>query len=375
MPSVFEYITKDGKKTFGYIAEVGMNPNTGKRMQKKKRGFKTAKLALLAGAEVEKNALEGVFVINGNPTFEEVYKQWITLKKTTVKPSTFYQLESIFDNHILPRFRHMKIKDISIAYCQEQINELSDYKSVAIYKAETKAVFKYAMKIDLIVKNPMDFVELPRRTTRKKEKKKNFLEKDEVIKFLKHTKENYSFMHYTFFYLLFFTGMRKGEAMALKWDEINFGERTLTINNTITYAKGMGFYLDTTKGGTSRTIDIDTNAIKILKEWKLQQPTDKIYHDHDFVFTRLGGYPLRLAWANEIIKTITKNTEITQISVHGARHTHASLLFESGASIKDVQERLGHSDTKMTLDVYTHVTSYKRKETSDAFAEYMEMDL
>jgi integrase len=80
----------------------------------------------------------------------------------------------------------------------------------------------------------------------------------------------------------------------------------------------------------------------------------------------------RLAYLNEKLERIyLKNPELTQINVHAFRHTHASLLFAAGASIKDVQARLGHADIQTTMDIYTHVTDEAKEKTAEMFQKYM----
>ncbi|QQK75842.1 site-specific integrase [Salicibibacter cibarius] len=81
---------------------------------------------------------------------------------------------------------------------------------------------------------------------------------------------------------------------------------------------------------------------------------------------------MRLKQPNEVLKRTIRKLDMHPITIHGMRHTHASLLFEAGVDIKDVQERLGHSDIKMTLDIYTHVTETKQEKSAQTFANYMQ---
>jgi integrase len=91
------------------------------------------------------------------------------------------------------------------------------------------------------------------------------------------------------------------------------------------------------------------------------------------VFTRDDGTPLRLAYPNEKLDIVIKKHNLHRITIHGLRHTHASLLFEAGASIKEVQERLGHSDIQMTMNIYTHVTDTLKEQTAQKFQRYIEL--
>lgn len=89
------------------------------------------------------------------------------------------------------------------------------------------------------------------------------------------------------------------------------------------------------------------------------------------VFTREDLRPLRLAMPNDILKSFIKKHKLRKITVHGLRHTHASILFEAGATIKEVQERLGHKEIETTMNVYTHVSKFVAKKTANTFSDYM----
>ncbi|WP_438495955.1 tyrosine-type recombinase/integrase [Paenibacillus sp. IHBB 3054] len=96
--------------------------------------------------------------------------------------------------------------------------------------------------------------------------------------------------------------------------------------------------------------------------------------DDRYIFAREDETPLRLAYPNDKLTEIIRTHKLHSITVHGLRHTHASLLFEAGASIKKVQERLGHSDIKMTMNIYTHVTKSAKEKTANRFEKFMETD-
>ncbi|MNV73816.1 Tyrosine recombinase XerD [compost metagenome] len=113
-----------------------------------------------------------------------------------------------------------------------------------------------------------------------------------------------------------------------------------------------------------------------------EENKSKIVHIHQqddpnknkYIFSRAHGDPLRLAYPNDKLDEVIRIYGLHPITVHGLRHTHASLLFEAGASIKEVQERLGHSDIKMTMNIYTHVTKTVKELTATRFEKFMESD-
>jgi integrase len=150
--------------------------------------------------------------------------------------------------------------------------------------------------------------------------------------------------------------------LALKWDDIDFEAASIRLAKTLFYTNGE-YLFEKPKTAKSRR-SLDKVTLSLMKKWRLRQKeanmAARITSDYyNLVFTRENGDPLRLAYPNDKLDILIKKHNLHPITIHGLRHrhTHASLLFEAGASIKEVQERLGHSDIKMTMNIYTHVTN------------------
>ncbi|CCL25764.1 site-specific integrase [Clostridioides difficile] len=170
----------------------------------------------------------------------------------------------------------------------------------------------------------------------------------------------------------FHTGMRRGEIIALKWDNIDLDNKTITVKHTLIKKPNGMFELGQPKTESScRTIFTGDTLIKALKEHKLYQKKMKLkygefYFDSDWVCTKENG---------QQVNTHTLDTIVRQIRValnndfhfHSLRHAHATLLLENGANIKDIQNRLGHSQLSTTMDTYSHVTDKMKNETVDIF--------
>lgn len=137
-------------------------------------------------------------------------------------------------------------------------------------------------------------------------------------------------------------------------------------------------YIDTPKNKQSfRTISLDNTTIKVLKEWKINQKIELesdgfIVKNNQLIFSNSNNTLMNPQVTRKfILQVLNKNKELKYITTHGFRHTHCSLLFEAGASIKEVQERLGHSDVHTTLDIYAHVSKQIKAETANKFADYV----
>lgn len=169
------------------------------------------------------------------------------------------------------------------------------------------------------------------------------------------------------FRLLAFTGIRKGEALALTWNDIDLEGMQIHISKTVTRKKG-GLTIQTPKTKKSnRHVSIDAKTVAALKEWKAKTEAD----GKSLVFQNSKGSILTPSAPRKWLRTVAEKAKLKPIPVHGFRHTHASLLFESGATVKDVQTRLGHADIQTTMNVYTHVTKQSRDNFAEQFSNYL----
>ncbi|MFW5437080.1 tyrosine-type recombinase/integrase [Paenibacillus apiarius] len=381
MASFQKYKTKDGYKwMYKYYSSI--DPVTGKKKPSTKRGFNTKKEAQLHAAQTEQEIASGTFIQEAkSPTFEDVYNQWYATHSPTIKPPSRRAVRSNFKQQILPHFGKLKMKDITKPYCQEVVNKIAKkIKSVDNMRMYANQVFEYAIKMDIIQTNPMEYVVIPRKDTEfnatEHVEKRDYWEKHEIKQFLNILKKDYPLMDYVMFHLLIYTGGRKGEVLALHEPDIDFKNKTLILNKTL-YQENNAYTFQTPKTASSRrSISLDEVTFKLLRKWITSEKERLLelgqkWSEKQLLFSRQDGTPLRLAYPNDKLKEIIRKHNMHEITVHGLRHTHASLLFEAGASIKEVQERLGHSDSKMTMDIYTHVTKAVKEKTATLFGEFM----
>lgn len=365
-----EYVKKNGEKAYMFKLYLGIDQDTKKPIRTTRRGFRTQREARLAIADLE---LNGLSKPESEPqmihTYEQIYNLWYEEYKTTVKASTLLKTERVFKNHILPAFGNKPIQDIKPMDAQNQMNnwhkKLVRASMVMNYAG---LVFDYAIRMQLINMNPTKVIKKPvRKESVREDKDMNFYDKDELKKFMAALESNNNFRAFVYFRLLAFTGMRKGESLALKWSDIDLEKQTLYINKAVSRS-ATGLYIQTPKTPSSiRRISIDDKTVSILHEYKKESPDGLVFQSED------GGI-LSPAKPRKWYLTAMKNLpdDFKQISIHGFRHTHASLLFEAGASIKDVQSRLGHSDIQTTMDVYTHVSKTAKEQLANRFNNYVD---
>ncbi|MGM0169885.1 hypothetical protein IGI39_004919 [Enterococcus sp. AZ135] len=378
MTNIKKYTKKDGSTAYQFNAYLGVDPLTGKSKRTTRRGFKTQKEAKLALAQLQIEVESQGFAKQDYSTFKDVYDLWFAQYKNTVKRSSAHRIQYYFEQQILPEFAHLKLNKITSAHCQTVVNQWSEqYKSYKAIKMYTSKIFSFAIHQQLLKDNPMDRVITPKKQRQLKSKdEQNFLDKDQLKDFLSCVKDNESQQIYTMFHVLAYTGIRRGELLALTWSDIDFSEEMIVITKNANYVENEKFISTTKTTASERSISLDFDTISFLRHWKLEQKKlflsrgIRIKTDNkQLVFSDVqNGLYYKSILQSILAKSAYKKFKIT---THGFRHTHASLLFESGATIKQVQERLGHTDVKTTLDVYAHVTKNAEKDTATNFLKYM----
>lgn len=375
-----KYTTKNGETRYLFQTYLGIDPLTGKERRTTRRGFKTMKEAKQAERnlllDVEENGLPSKEAWILNPTFEELASLWLENYKTTVKPSTFENVKSKIEKMTEEHFKEMKLKQVTVAYCQKIAIELSKtYVLYGHYLSVINRIFKYAVLMDILPSNPFDKIIRPK--SRQVQRKGNFLTKEELKEFLKLAQTATLSYFFPLVHLMSYTGLRQGEALALKWSDIDFENKKITVNKTAVRIKEKQTLQSPKTKNSKRVISIDLATLSILKSWKKDQI--KIYFkngkhfegDENFIFTNQRGDWVHIHNFIRYFKRFIADHGLKTITPHGLRHTHASLLFSAGVEPKNISDRLGHSTVQITLDLYTHITEEQRSDTVDKLLEYM----
>lgn len=379
MATFRKYKTKKGM-LWRYQILVGTDTVTGKRKYKTKGGFYTKKEAKLAADEVEKKINNPNFLDNENITFGEVYERWIANYKLTVKESSFHIVELQYKSRILPILGNKKINQITTIECQDLINywysiPLKYYK--VLFNSITR-IFKYAKQLKIVTDDPTSSVIIPKASRQfdTLEHSRNYYTRDELRKFLEYSEKHEKYKFYVLFRLLAFSGMRKSEALALTWNDIDFDKSQITINKTLISTPKVEVSTPKTKN-SNRIVFIDKKTLSVLKEWRLKQKKELLQKGfntlspNQLVFSNKdNGYIIPTSIINPMNRII-RGSNLPHITVHGLRHTYATLAAQGGMSVKQLQAQLGHSKVKITLDVYTSITDEQRKETASQYTSFV----
>ncbi|WP_157456467.1 tyrosine-type recombinase/integrase [Carnobacterium maltaromaticum] len=384
MAKITKYIKKNGTASYKTDLYLGVDPLTGKKKRTTVRDHSLKGLKLKIATMQLKIDKEG-FQNDEITYFKELYELWFYQHCKNIQPTTQQRIKHMFDNHILPKMGHLKIKKITPIFCQKTMNHwaeiLATFKNMKTY---VSLVFKYGMLLGIVDFDPMSKIITPK-SNKKIETKESekFYTKPQLQYFFDCLEKLNDNRAIAFFRILAFTGARKGEVLALNWGDIDFEKKTITFNKTLVEMQNGDLRIQPPKTEASeRTVSLDDISISILKNWKSLQSQKKLAFgireedSHSIVICNSILYNkkkyLYKSYPNEIMNKVCRYfPDITKIKIHGFRHTHASLLFEAGAEIKDVQERLGHSDIQTTMNIYTHVTPARKEKTGEQFAKYV----
>ena len=369
------------EKSGYYYAVLNYTDSLGKRKTKwistglTVKGNKKRAEAILMDARRNFNPEEPK-IMNGDILFADYMEQWLEIIKSSVAVPTFASYSTTVKKIVAPYFREKEVtlknltaKDIQEFYLKE-LQRVSA-SSVIHYHANIHKALKYAVKIDLIDVNPADKVERPK----KDRYVGSFYDADEVnalFEVAKGTKLEMPILFGAFY------GLRRSEAIGLKWDAIDFEQNTLTIRHTVTSCdldgKRILVAADTTKTKSSmRTLPLVPFMRERLLALKEEQKENRrlcgrsyIKDYVDYVCVNEIGDLIKPHYVTTAFPDLLKANGMRHIRYHDLRHSCASLLLANGVPMKQIQEWLGHSDFSTTANIYAHLDYSSKLTSADA---------
>ncbi len=329
----------------------------GKSHPIRKGGFNTKKEAQIIAAEIEANLAKGIGATLKKIPFNEYFAGWIELYKKNKVSATTFEHYRYSVKAIETYFLNTTIQDIKRHDYQNFLNSLGKNKAketVAKINGHIKACVKDAIEDQLI------HIDFTRKATliwendskTVEEKHLNFDESQKLFKAL-FSKCNEG-LGYSLLLLALTSGLRFGELVGLTKKDFDFTNDTINVNKTWSYKKITDVGFSPTKNVQSkRKIKLDSITMQHFKELFKTLPTNI---NQLVFFSPASKYQvISNTNANKLLRKTLSELNIEPITVHGLRHTHASLLLYKNASIHYVSERLGHGDIETILKKYTHV--------------------
>lgn len=379
----------------------------GKRKQITKSGFRTKKEALEAGAKaLSEYNNSGTVFIESELSFNDFLNIWmkeyvhINLKQTTIE-----NYSKKINTIIKPALGKYKLKSLTPGVIQTFINdkykEGYSFNTLSVIKGIISKSMNYAVEpLKLLQANPVTYVELPSKRSKgvnaannisTRQKTRIVVSNEMMNKIFERFPKNHDY--YIPLLLGYRCGLRLGEVFALTWDDVDFDKKTLTIDKQVQWMcfdeetdKEKFWTITSTKYNSNRIIYLDSFTLNVLRKKKLKKMKMKLGYGEYYTFmkkneknqineiegeiidlinVRENGTYLHPRVMQHCSRVIHYDLGFKEFDFHSLRHTHTTMLLEAGVNIKEIQYRLGHKNSNITLNVYSHVTDKIHNETVD----------
>ena len=347
--------------TYSVVINLGTDPKTGRRRQQWVTVKGTKKDAEKRLAELLHQLDTGTFIKPGKITVAEYLEHWLKdYVEPNLSPRTAEGYESIIRRHLVPGMGKILLTQLRPEHIQQYLSEkLSkgrwdgkgglNPRTVSHHHTALHRALKIAVKWGLLPRNPADAIEPPRCQRNEVQT----MDEDDVNTFLEAAKSS---RYYSLFYLALYTGMRRSELLALRWSDVDFLYCQVSVNRSLHRLRDGSIVFRSPKTARARRpIALTPSMVLVLKEHQKQQETGRLLlgstlDDNDLVFSETDGRPWLPDTVSHAWMKLAKRLGMGHISLHDARHTHASLMLKEGIHPKIVQERLGHASIQTTLD-------------------------
>lgn len=345
------------------------DPVSGKYKQRSENGFSTKREAQIKAEEM-KAKMERVTSYDDNITFVEFINQWYEIyKEGKFKPS-YDKLARTVLTIVEDYFSKTKIKDIDKMTYQRFLNTLGEGRrlsTVVKYNGFISECLRDAYHEGLLQRDPTYKIKI-HGTKKPKDEKTSYLnynETQKLVSTLKNDETTNNTTKYTIL-LALATGLRYSELLGLKWDDIDFENKTLTVNRMFDQSVSKKI-LSPKSESSKRTITLDHFTVNWLKKYKLQ--AQKSYPTYIFIDKTNHFTTSRIA--NDRLRKYCRMAGVKEITFHKLRHTHCSILIYKGINIKYISKRLGHATTQITYQVYAHILDELEQQENKKVEEIM----
>lgn len=364
--SIFQ---QKGSPNWTITLDLGKDSN-GKRQQKWITVKGTRKDAEKRRTQLLHEIDTGSFVIPGKVTVSEYLEQWLAAHvKSTVSARTHQLYSYISTKHVIPTVGNLALCALRPQHIQKmyaaKLQSLSPRTVQLIHVTLGKAL-NNAVKTGLLAHSPLAAVDCPK--VERHEIKT--MTEDDITRFLNEARKG---EYHALFFTLLFTGVRRGEALSLRWSDIDFANAQLSVSRTMQFIDNKVTFKAPKTAASRRQIALSPSNCAVLRMHRQGQEKTRqalqlpAITESDLVFCHYDGTPwlpnsITHAWIK-----LVRSCGLTGIRLHDARHSHATLMLKGEVSPKVIQERLGHSTIGITLNLYAHVSPGMQKAAANRF--------
>lgn len=351
-------IIEKGKNRWLVRVPLGRDPQTGTRRYHNKTIHGTKREAQKYRTQVLTELDHGTHVEENRMTVWECLAMWLTtVAAPRVSSRTYSDYRANLERYIKPKLGERRLQElrpfeIQSVYAAMLERGLSP-RTVRAAHAPMRSALENAVKWQLIARNPAKLVDLPKRDRTER----RVLTSDEARNFLAAARED---RLHALWVVLISTGLRPGEALALKWTDLD--EDRLRVQRNLRRTKNGGWELaDPKTPGSRRTVTLPESALSALTAHRTAQARERLklgpdYQDLDLIFCTAKGTPLDIPGiTRRHFRPLLEAAGLPPIRLYDLRHTCATLLLAANVHPKVVTERLGHSSVTLTMDTYSHV--------------------
>jgi integrase len=348
----------------------------------RRRGFKTRAEAQAALDALRVAARAGVVPASTRQTLGRfLTDEWLPAVRMTVEPSTWASYSRYLRLHVLPRIGHLQLTRLDAGVLNRFYADLLEGgrrdgkpgglspRSVRYIHSILGRALREAVAWGLLNRNVVTSAQPPSaRAARPKEMRT--WGGSTLARFLELTRDH---EHHAAWHFLATTGCRRGEALGLRWKDVDLAKGLVSIRQTLAVIEHEVVIRPTTKSGRSRVVQLDSGTVALLRSRRSLGLRSHLERgagvDDDLVFARLDGRLLQPEHVSRAFERAVRRLGLPIIRLHDLRHTWATLALAAGVDVKVVSERLGHASATITWDIYQHVTPSMASDAAQVVAD------
>jgi integrase len=359
-----------GHGSWYYRADVGRDGSTGRRREQRKGGFGTKAAADAALAQVLASVSTGEHRHDGKQTVGAFLTGWLAGRiEDGLRPSSAAMYRLYVERDMIPSLGHVRLGDLRPGHVERMLRDMRAAGRGATTVRRAHAVLRSALtsarKARLVPYNAATDAELPNVQPAKVRP----WEADELASFLDHSAGHRMGAMYE---VMAFTGLRRGEACALRWADVDFERGFITVRSQLVEVRGQVMEgKPKTRSGEDRRVDIGQRTIGALMAHRFAQDAERLqwgsgYTDNDRVFAREDGTDLTPGQVTKTFRRLSQAAGLREVKLHDLRHGAASLMLAGGVDVAVVSKRMGHSSVRLTVDTYSHLLEGVGRGAADA---------